>query len=164
MKKNRHYDDDIFYENFETRHSTEPNRPIIQLNLNVQGDITILPRTQLARNVFSDLNRTVNYNYYSNNLNTTVVSTPMKTYSDRKKENLRMNMTFSNDRENDGFGFLNQPKSNKISSKFRPETVRKTEFPKESVKRNLNESFNMTLTTVRSTDNIFKKNNVRGIV
>ena len=159
MKKKNKVDEDVLYENHETRHSTEPNKPIVQLNL--QGEVTILPKTHLVRNVFSDLNRTVNY--YSNNLNTSVIASPIKTLnSDRKIKANKLNHTFAVDRLNDdhGFAFLNSSKSNKISSKF------KTVFdPNNSVmqnepniKRNLNESFNMTLTSVKSSGNLFKKN------
>src|SRR5262249_40604327 len=147
------------------RHSTEPNKPIIQLN--IQGEVTILPKTYLVRNVFSDLNRTFNYNSNNNylNLNTSILASPLKTVinSDRKnKENRMLNHTFADNRMNDnGFAFLNTAK-NKPSNKFKSIYLQNSTTSNEvtSVNRNLNESFNRTLKSVKSSDNlsIFRKN------
>jgi len=147
------------YENYDTRHSTEPNRQIIQLNL--QDKITILPKTQLARNIFSDLNKT-SCNYYSNNLNTSVLMlSPSKTSTnERKKTDSKANKTFTIDRLNDkGFSFLNSYKNNKISErsskKLNTELDSSVIYEAKSVRRNLNESFNFALRSNKSSDSLF---------
>jgi hypothetical protein len=161
IKKNKYniHDDDI-YDNYETRHSTEPNKPIITINF--QDKVFFLPKSQLQRSVMTELNKTVNYN--SNNLNTSILISPKKSIGEKKKKSFRkMNKTFAVDKFSDkGISFLDMLNGNhlnkdKLSDRIgiTPRELNTSTQPETTVRRNLNDTF--VLKSNRSSDNVLKK-------
>ncbi len=152
---------------YETRQSTEPNKTIIKIN--VHEKVFYVSRNQLQRTYFSDINKTINYN--SNNLNTSILNLPTKTYlltEKKKKNNRRTNRTFANYKPNDKsmslFNLLNTNRNNenyettekneKIE-KITPRDLNTSTQPETTFRRNYNDS--MLLKSHRSSEDIFKK-------
>lgn len=151
--------EDDFYENYETRHSTEPNKPIIMIK-NLEKKINFLPKIQFST-IFNELDNTFHYN--SNNLNTSKLvshNKPLKTFfSERKisvkKVNLNRTQTVENFREK-GFSFLNSLNSGKKMNSTKKKFI-DPNCSFVSAKRNLNETFNFALKSHKSSENFFKR-------
>jgi hypothetical protein len=155
------------YNFYETRQTTEPNKAIIKIN--VQEKVFYVSRNQLQRTFFSDLNKTVNYN--SNNLNTSILNLPTKTYvltEKKKKNNRRTNRTFANYKLNDKnmslFNLLNTNRNiennettekNEKVEKITPRDLNTSTQPETTFRRNYNDT--MLLKSNRSSEDIFKK-------
>ncbi len=155
------------YNFYETRQSTEPNKSIIKIN--VQEKVFYVSRNQLQRTFFSDMNKTVNYN--SNNLNTSILNIPTKTYlltEKKKKNNRRTNRTFANYKLNDKnmslFNLLNTNRNienieitekNEKVEKITPRDLNTSTQPETTFRKNYNDT--MLLKSNRSCEDIFKK-------
>lgn len=168
LKKTKYniQDSDI-YDMYETRHSTEPNKPIIKIN--IQEKVFFVSRNQLQRNVLSDLNRTVNYN--SNNLNTSILILPTKSYlftEKKKKTGRRTNRTYVNDKFYEKkmslLNLLNSSRKNEKTEineknekveKITPRELNTSTQPETTFRRNCNDT--LLLKSNRSSDNILKK-------
>lgn len=155
------------YNFYETRHSTEPNKSIIKIN--VQEKVFYVSRNQLQRTFFSDMNKTVNY--LSNNLNTSIQNIPTKSYlltEKKKKNNRRTNRTFVdykiNNKKMSLFNLLNTNRNNEDNEtvdknekveKITPRDLNTSTQPETTFRRNYNDT--MMLKSNRSCEDIFKK-------
>lgn len=145
------FNDEDVNENYETRHSTEPNRQIIKIN--VVEKINFLPKSQFSRTNL-DMNETFCYNSNS----------PMKTARNeiqicKTESNLNRTQTVKRFK-NSGFSFLNSLNSVKnytksYTKKF--DNLNCTVVDEICEKKNLNENFEFALKSNRSSDNFFKR-------
>jgi len=115
------------------------------------------------------MNKTVNYN--SNNLNTSILNIPTKTYlltEKKKKNNRRTNRTFANFKLNDKnmslFNLLNTNRNienieitekNEKVEKITPRDLNTSTQPETTFRKNYNDT--MLLKSNRSCEDIFKK-------
>lgn len=153
------FNDEDVNENYETRHSTEPNRQIIKIN--VIEKINFLPKSQFSRPNLDMMNETFSYN--SNNYEKSITISPCKTarsdYQICKTES-NLNRTQTVKRQKDtGFSFLNSNNSKKNTNSFRRNFTSMNCIVVDEIceKRNLTENFEIALKSNRSSDNFFKR-------
>jgi len=155
--------DEDLYENYETRHSTEPSKAIIKIHF--QEKVCFLPKNKLKKNLLNDLNKS--YNPNSNFLNSTIPNmhyliSESALYSDRNKKNKRktnLNITSTIDRMRDkGLSFISMYNSNRKDGKANKNHTNETNTSivlDSTSRKTLNETF--VLKSNRSFDNIIKK-------